>query len=139
MNPSLQTTKDLVKVAAHIDTDAAHYFIKFHNLKYYMQANQEAIRLDNTRPLFTNKGLTNDLFSQYKAQIEENRREKKPIYEGLPLTLKQVSLDSFVQKDVELGEKSQISKSSIGRGVKVGARSKIVNSVIMNHVTIGSE
>jgi NDP-sugar pyrophosphorylase family protein len=53
--------------------------------------------------------------------------------------VKQVSLDSSVLKDIEIGEKANVSKSSIGRGVKVGARSKIVNSVILNHVTIGSE
>jgi NDP-sugar pyrophosphorylase family protein len=53
--------------------------------------------------------------------------------------VKQITPDSSVLKDIELGEKTNISKSNIGRGVKIGARSKIVNSVILNHVTIGNE
>ena len=53
--------------------------------------------------------------------------------------VKQISLDSSVLKDLEIAEKSNVSKSCLGRGVKIGARSKIVNSVILNHVTIGNE
>lgn len=88
MNPSLQTTKDLVKVAAFIDTEPLHYFVKFHNLKYYMLANQDAMRLSTQRPLFSYKGPSADLLSQYKSQIDENKRDKKTIYEGLPAFLK---------------------------------------------------
>ena len=76
---------------------------------------------------------------QYRSQIEENKKAKKPYHEGLPSLVKQISLDSSVLKDVELGEKTNVSKSSVGRGVKIGARSKIFNSVILNHVTIGNE
>ena len=42
-------------------------------------------------------------------------------------------------KDLDLGDKSSISKSNIGYGVKIGARSKIVNSVILSDVVIGNE
>ena len=62
-----------------------------------------------------------------------------PYHEQLPPLVKQISLDSSVLKDLEIGEKSSISKSNIGYGVKVGARSKIVNSVILSDVTIGNE
>jgi len=80
-----------------------------------------------------------DYLGQYKQQIDENRKEKKPYHEGLPPVVKQISLDSSVHRDVEIGDKSNVSKSCLGRGVKIGARSKIVNSVILNHVTIGNE
>jgi NDP-sugar pyrophosphorylase family protein len=136
MNPSLQTTKDFVKIAAFIDSEPLHYYVKFHNLRYFMNANQDSQRLASQRPLFC---VREDLFAQYKTQIDANRKEKKPIYEGLPPQLKQVSMDSTVQKDVEIGEKAQVSKSCVGRGVKIGARSKIVNSVIMNNVVVGNE
>ncbi len=76
---------------------------------------------------------------QFRRQIEENKRAKKPYHEGLPSVVKQVSLDSSVQKDVEIGDKSNISKSCVGRGVKIGVRCKIVNSIILNNVTIGNE
>lgn len=82
---------------------------------------------------------TADLLIQHRSIIDENRKNKVPYYEGLPPVVKQVSLDSSVLKDIEIGDKANVSKSSIGRGVKIGARSKIVNSVILNHVTIGSE
>ena len=62
-----------------------------------------------------------------------------PYHEQLPPVVKQISLDSSVLKDLEIGEKSSISKSNIGYGVKIGARSKIVNSVILSDVTIGNE
>ena len=62
-----------------------------------------------------------------------------PYHEQLPPLVKQISLDSSVLKDLEIGEKSSISKSNIGYGVKVGARSKIVNSVILSDVIIGNE
>jgi ADP-glucose pyrophosphorylase len=75
----------------------------------------------------------------HRSQIEENRKNKIPYYEGLPPLVKQVSLDSSVGKDIEIGEKASVSKSCIGRGVKIGARTKIVNSVILNHVIIGNE
>ncbi len=42
MNPKSIANKDLVKLAAFIDTDKDNYFIKLHNLKYYMVANQDA-------------------------------------------------------------------------------------------------
>jgi NDP-sugar pyrophosphorylase family protein len=32
----------VVKLAAFIDTEKDNYFKKFHNLKYYMAANQDA-------------------------------------------------------------------------------------------------
>jgi NDP-sugar pyrophosphorylase family protein len=57
----------------------------------------------------------------------------------LPPVAKQISLDSSVLKDIEIGEKSSISKSNIGYGVKIGARTKIVNSVILSDVVIGNE
>lgn len=62
-----------------------------------------------------------------------------PYHEQLPPVVKQISLDSSVLKDLEIGEKSSISKSNIGYGVKIGARSKIVNSVILSDVVIGNE
>ena len=42
MNPKSIVSKDVVKLAAFIDTDKDNYFQKFHNLKYYMAANQDA-------------------------------------------------------------------------------------------------
>lgn len=108
-----------------------------------MLANQDSLRLQNSpHGLFSlnhTSSSSQDLLLQFKRQIEENKRAKKPYHEGLPPVVKQVSLDSSVQRDIELGDKSNISKSNVGRGVKVGARCKIVNSVILNNVTIGNE
>lgn len=42
MNPNQSVCKDQVKLAAYIDTDHLNYFMKLHNLKYYMVANQDA-------------------------------------------------------------------------------------------------
>jgi NDP-sugar pyrophosphorylase family protein len=138
MYPNQSVCKDQVKLAAFIDTDHQNYFMKMHNLKYYMVANQDAQRLQGKSALFS--GLApSDLLSSYKTQIEENKRNKVPIFEGLPPIVKQVGLESSVGKDIELGEKASVTKSCIGRGVKIGARSKILNSVILNHVAIGNE
>lgn len=141
MNPKQLVNKDVVKLAAFIDAEKDNYFQKFHNLKYYMAANQDAQRLLYKCPIFTPNifAPTADLLIQHRSIIEENKKNKVPYYEGLPPVIKQVSLDSSVLKDIEIGEKANVSKSSIGRGVKIGAKSKIVNSVILNHVTIGNE
>jgi NDP-sugar pyrophosphorylase family protein len=80
-----------------------------------------------------------DLLRQFESQILKNKMEKVPYHENLPPIVKQISLDSSVLKDLEIGEKSSISKSNIGYGVKIGARSKIVNSVILSDVVIGNE
>ena len=80
-----------------------------------------------------------DLLRQFESQILKNKKEKVPYHENLPQIVKQISLDSSVLKDLEIGEKSSISKSNIGYGVKIGARSKIVNSVILSDVVIGNE
>jgi|LauGreDrversion4_2_1035121.scaffolds.fasta_scaffold1695583_1 NDP-sugar pyrophosphorylase family protein len=80
-----------------------------------------------------------DLLRQFESQILKNKKEKVPYHENLPPIVKQISLDSSVLKDLEIGEKSSISKSNIGYGVKIGARSKIVNSVILSDVVIGNE
>jgi NDP-sugar pyrophosphorylase family protein len=80
-----------------------------------------------------------DLLRQFESQILKNKKEKIPYHENLPPIVKQISLDSSVLKDLEIGEKSSISKSNIGYGVKIGARSKIVNSVILSDVVIGNE
>lgn len=61
------------------------------------------------------------------------------MYDGLPPSVKAVSLDSVVSKDVEIGEGSQISKSIIGKGVKIGKKVKITNCVILSNVEIGNE
>ena len=80
-----------------------------------------------------------DLLRQFESQILKNKKEKVPYHENLPPIVKQISLDSSVLKDLEIGEKSSISKSNIGYGVKIGSRSKIVNSVILSDVVIGNE
>ncbi len=105
-----------------------------------MVANQDSQRLSEQRTVFTQtQNSQNDLFYQFKDQITDNKFNKKPYHDGLPAIVKQVSLDSQVYKDLEVGEKTQISKSNIGRGVKIGQRCKIVNSVILNNVSIGNE
>jgi len=71
--------------------------------------------------------------------ILQNQCEKKPYFQDLPPQVKQVSLDSMVMPDVELGERSRIEKSAVGRGVKIGSGSKISNCVLMNYVEIGNE
>jgi hypothetical protein len=53
MNPKQLVNKDLVKLAAFIDAEKDNYFQKFHNLKYYMAANQDAQRLLYKCPIFT--------------------------------------------------------------------------------------
>lgn len=80
-----------------------------------------------------------DIFSKHKDQIDRNRINKKQYYEGLPAQIKQISLDSVVVGDVQIGEKGQVSKSSIGRGVIIGKNTKISNSIIYNNVKIGNE
>lgn len=47
--------------------------------------------------------------------------------------------ESIVFKDLDMAETSQVIKSNIGRGVKLGQRTKITNSIIMSNVTIGNE
>lgn len=105
-----------------------------------MIANQDSQKFQLSRPIFSAiEGGSADIFEQYKSHIDDNKTAKKPYHEGLPPIIKQISLDSRVGKDVEIFDKSQVSKSNIGRGVKIGARTKIVNSVILNNVTIGNE
>ena len=89
--------------------------------------------------LFLTNPPQSDLLRQFESQILLNKKAKVPYHEQLPPVVKQISLDSSVLKDLEIGEKSSISKSNIGYGVKIGARSKIVNSVILSDVTIGNE
>ena len=105
-----------------------------------MLANSEAQRLQNQRQIFTQiPNQIHDAFSFHLALVEDNKKNKRAYHESLPLMMKQLSLDSVVSTDLEIGEKSQVSKSNIGRCVKIGDRSKIVNCVILNGVTIGND
>eukprot|EP00347_Sterkiella_histriomuscorum_P011247 403373180 len=136
MNPSRKMTKDLVKVGVFIDNRADHYFI----LRHYMISNQEFQKYLRTSQLFKHtKNTQESFFEQYRPQIEENKKNQKPVYDGLPPAVKAVSLDSVVAKDVQIGEGSQISKSIIGSGVIIGKKVKITNCVILNNVEIGNE
>ena len=62
----------------------------------------------------------NDFFFAHKERIEENKRNHKPYDEGLSSSVKQISMDSRISNDIQFGEKTQISKSNIGRRVVVG-------------------
>lgn len=104
-----------------------------------MAANQDAQRFSHSRVLFLTNPPSSDLLRQFESQINLNKKTKVPYHEGLPPVAKQISLDSSVLKDIEIGEKSSVSKSNIGYGVKIGARTKIVNSVILSDVFIGNE
>lgn len=55
------------------------------------------------------------------------------------MIVKQVGLDSIVAVDIELDEGTKISKCIIGKGVKIGKKSKLVNCVILDNVEIGNE
>ena len=71
-----------------------------------MLANQEAQRVIPNRRIFrTTRNSVPHVFYKYMAKIDDNKKEKKPIYEGLPPELKQISMDSIVASDVTLGDK----------------------------------
>ena len=48
-----------------------------------------------------------------------------------------VSSDSLTDVGVQLGDKVSVKKSCIGQHCSVGDKSKIINSILMDHVNIG--
>ena len=59
-------------------------YSKLQNIKYLMAANQDVTKLRSHKAIFSGPAIEFDLFSQYKTQIDANKKEKKPYHEGLP-------------------------------------------------------
>ena len=48
-----------------------------------------------------------------------------------------MSSDSLTDVGVQLGDKVSVKKSCIGQHCSIGEKSKIMNSVLMDHVHVG--
>lgn len=51
--------------------------------------------------------------------------------------MQSVSSDCVLGEGVQLGERVSVKHSAVGRHCHIGDRSKIINTVIMDHVSIG--
>ena len=95
---------------------------------------------DIQQVFFVTENNQENFLNEFRNNIYFNMQNGKNPLNELPNELKIVSMDSYVAKPIEFnGIKSKITKSIIGKNMKINDGSKIQLSLIMDNCLIGKE